>query len=429
MMRVLWAFVLLISLASDTSALNMNWVLDENEKLAYLNLWGSIVPGDDEQFRSVVTPLLKRGYIVFKVNIFTGGGNVAAAKGISDQIRTLQTRTVAPYIMADIIDDQKVPRDYPSCFFSTSNGIDNVVHGTTYNWCTCASACFLIWASGIVREGRHVGVHRIYWLNEAGKQFGAKPGPAGREQYLREQRDFQDYLDSLDVPRNISDRLWVTPSDSMHYLTQEELELMWSTPYLEEQTRARCGPDRTEHMSQENNWTATFDNQHAQCYRGLLKEFMRDGAAAYLVKYAPGTVANPSTPTPGVGGPFVPINPQRTETEPRGDTYWDHNGSQMYLISDGSNRKFLYQKPRAELNPLGVQTGTLLFEGRRQGARYFGIAYAFSARCGNVTYKVEGNVSSDDREVTLYGKKPIMDAQCNISEYVNDKLIFTYHGQ
>ena len=33
-----------------------------------------------------------------------------------------------------------------------------------------------------------------------------------------------------------------------------------------------------------------------------------------------------------------------TTAEP---TFWDHNGSVMYLVANGSSREFYYQKPRS----------------------------------------------------------------------------------
>ena len=233
MLRMIFALLLLVTGTGPLSALDMNWALDKNEKLAYLNLWGKIEPGDDAKFRSVVTPLLRSGYIIFKINLFTGGGSVSAAKGIADQIKVLQTRTVAPTRFSDIVNGRFVERRYPSCWFDKQAGdgvVPNPVEG--HSWCNCASACFFIWASGIVREGNHVGVHRIYYLNDAGRRFGQLSGPEAREQYQRDQRDVQSYLDSLDVPRSISDVMWATELENMHYLTKAELQLMESTPYL-----------------------------------------------------------------------------------------------------------------------------------------------------------------------------------------------------
>jgi hypothetical protein len=212
--RFFVCFLSLLLLAGRCPALDMNVRTDDNEKLAFVNLWGKIESGDNQKFRELIMPYLKSGYPIFKVNIFSVGGDVQAAMGIADQIKTLQTRTVAPTRFADIVNGQPIERAYPSCWFTENYDTPKVVDG--YNWCTCASACFLIWASGITREGNHVGIHRIYFTDENGRQFG---------------------------------------------------QLMQSTPYLEEQTLARCGPDRTIHMSEANGWAETQDIQDVNCYR------------------------------------------------------------------------------------------------------------------------------------------------------------------
>jgi hypothetical protein len=432
MLRHLVAAIFVLVLGFDKVwALDMNWALDQNEKLAYLNLWGKIEPGDDTKFRSIVTPLLKQGYLIFKINLFTGGGSVAAAKGMADQIKILQARTVAPTRFSDIINGQRVQRSYPSCWFDKQAG-DGVVPNPVDSapWCTCASACFLVWASGIVREGNHVGIHRIAYLGEGGRRFGQLSGPQAREQYQRDQRDVQVYLDSLDVPRTISDRMWATESANMYYLTKPELDLMTSTPYLEEQTMARCGPDRTEHMSAGNNWTATFDAQHVNCYRGLLKEFMREGAAKYLAN------AGEAMPTPGVGGPFIPApvvpveRPQivtRMSLPKDAGSRWSHNGSAMYLVaSAGTVRKFFYETPRPGMLEVGVKFGTLLFEGKRVGDEYVGTAYRFWPNCRPEGYRVQGPISDDEKRVTMRGRAPQKNANCDVIGYDEDKLIFEY---
>src|SRR5208282_4383730 len=80
---------------------------------------------------------------------------------------------------------------------------------------------------------------------------------------------------------------------------------------------------------------------------------------------------------------------------------WDHNGSQVSLSTNGPQRLFYYQAPTDDLLQLGVQAGTLLFEGRRAGNRYSGTAYVFSKACGPLPYAVAGPVSPDDRTVTM----------------------------
>lgn len=109
-------------------------------------------------------------------------------------------------------------------------------------------------------------------------------------------------------------------------------------------------------------------------------------------------------------------------------TLWQHNDSVVSLSSDGPWRQFYYHAPKPELRPLGVEPGRLLFAGRRDGNQYSGIAYIFHRVCGALPYDVAGAVSPDDRVVTMYGKNPVVDPNCQVVGHQNDKLVFTYSG-
>lgn len=107
-----------------------------------------------------------------------------------------------------------------------------------------------------------------------------------------------------------------------------------------------------------------------------------------------------------------------------GETYWNHNGSTMKLVADGSRRRFLYEDPKAVLREVGVDSGTLLFDGTRTGNSYTGTARLFSPRCGVVRYKVRGNTGEDQRSVVLSGRAPQLGASCNVVGYRDDTLMF-----
>lgn len=270
--------------ASSSRALDMNVALDSSEKLAYVNMWGEVQAGDDAKFKQIVTPYLRSGYLIWQVNVFSIGGHVPAAMGIGDQIRTLQTRTVTAYKEAVIHNNQRVGTGRTSCSFSEQRNAGASSFVTIkpvmgHRWCTCESACFLIWASGAVRQGGHVGIHRFYWK---GPGFGNLSVEQARRQYEESQTEFVAYLKKLAVPQTIVDRLFATDSHSMYYLTWPEHQLIQSTPYLEEMTYSRCGKSKTQPMSRENNWTRTEDANHIDCYRTVLKELMRDGSHKYL---------------------------------------------------------------------------------------------------------------------------------------------------
>lgn len=102
---------------------------------------------------------------------------------------------------------------------------------------------------------------------------------------------------------------------------------------------------------------------------------------------------------------------------------WDHNGSTMRLRANGAERIFEYETPRAGLP---ARSGTRLFTGKKQGDRYAGTAYIFSDRCGPLTFSAEGPVSPDQRQVTLYGKAPVRDVNCQVAAYRDEVMVFNF---
>jgi hypothetical protein len=286
MVKILCLGCILLAAAmpiDKSRALEMSVAVDQNEKLVYVNLVGEIVPGDDEKFRALILPYLRDGDLIWQVNIFSPGGNVGAAMRLGDQIRVLESRTVTAYKEAKIINNRKVATGRSSCMLQVQMNKWTMIKPVVgASWCTCASACFLVWASGLTRDGGLVGIHRLFWL---GKEFGNLPVPEARARYEEAQTQYTAYLRKLDVPQTIIDRLFATDSKSIYYLTWPEQELMQSTPYLEEMTNSRCGKSKIEHMSKKNHWTMTEDVQHINCYRGILKEVMAEGSRKYLERF------------------------------------------------------------------------------------------------------------------------------------------------
>jgi hypothetical protein len=142
---------------------------------------------------------------------------------------------------------------------------------------------------------------------------------------------------------------------------------------------------------------------------------------------------NPSAPSSKV----LPLSRTETPEEPSSaalpsevpSSFWDHNGSTVYLVANGASRKFYYEAPRSGMVAVGVKRGTLLFEGSKKGLQYVGTAYVFSKTCGASAYRVEGPVSADLTKVTLYGKAPHVDSNCQVTSYKDDTLIFTFQRQ
>ena len=108
-------------------------------------------------------------------------------------------------------------------------------------------------------------------------------------------------------------------------------------------------------------------------------------------------------------------------------TIWNHNGSEVSLSANGNQREFRYRTPRPGLLEVGVQQGTLLFQGTKIDNQYSGTAFLFSKSCGPLPYAVTGPVSPDQRTVTFYGKAPDqMNSNCQVLDYRDDTLVFEF---
>ena len=96
----------------------------------------------------------------------------------------------------------------------------------------------------------------------------------------------------------------------------------------------------------------------------------------------------------------------QTQTAPPESTIWDHNGSVMYLIANGSSREIFYQKPRPGILEAGALSGSLLFRGEINNGQYLGTAYIFNVHCGPIPFEVEGPILDDDERIVLTGQAP-----------------------
>ena len=104
---------------------------------------------------------------------------------------------------------------------------------------------------------------------------------------------------------------------------------------------------------------------------------------------------------------------------------YDHNGSTMEVqICDGEIF-ITYSAPRTGLAKLGIAPGTLLLNGRtsRSGRRGRRGGALFSAKCGEITYAVEGRFGRTG--LVLTGQAPRRDASCRVTSFRDDELLFT----
>jgi len=114
----------------------------------------------------------------------------------------------------------------------------------------------------------------------------------------------------------------------------------------------------------------------------------------------------------------------QTQTASPERTIWDHNGSVMYLVANGSSREFYYQKPRAGMSEVGAHPGSLLFRGEIDSGQYSGTAYIFNPHCGPVPFQVKGPILDDDERIMLTGQAPRVGRNCRTYESYTSNLEF-----
>jgi hypothetical protein len=262
MIRSVLLLSVLVGIGQSAFALSMNLQTDARDRLIYVNLWGKIEENDDARFRRMITPLLQSDYVLFRVTISSVGGDVEAAMGIARQIRVLRAHTRGPFISRS---------GRPECVFSQASGTDREAapENPDGSGCTCASACFFIWAAGNKREGNYLGVHRFSYPN----------GRVSAARYSFDMRRMTDDLLRFDVPYSIIRRMFETDDDDMYFLTRGEIDLVTSTPGLSAHIEAQCGfviktQNRGRPVSDSGVWQS--------CQRGVLITQMRRGARLYL---------------------------------------------------------------------------------------------------------------------------------------------------
>jgi hypothetical protein len=206
------------------------------------------------------------------------------------------------------------------------------------------------------------------------------------------------------------------------------LELVKSTPDVEQYTDARCPPDRTERKyGPDGKWISTKEDPiRINCYRSILKQIMQDGVNKYLTDYVVGQNDNGNAPAV----PAAPVEPSAGVAKPEPATvqtkksFWTHNRSRMYMTEDGTRRQIYYEEPRAGLKEVGVKQGALLFDGVVDGTTLSGTAYVFVKDCDPLSFSMKGTLTRDGKRITLSGKAPRVGTKCSIAGDKHEELIF-----
>jgi hypothetical protein len=105
-------------------------------------------------------------------------------------------------------------------------------------------------------------------------------------------------------------------------------------------------------------------------------------------------------------------------------TIWDHNGSVMYLVANGSSRQFYYEKPRPGMLEAGARPGSVLFRGQVKDDQYSGTAYIFNPQCGQIPFQVKGAILDNGERIALTGQAPRVGRRCRTYASETSELEF-----
>ncbi|MGJ0532287.1 hypothetical protein [Methylocystis sp.] len=425
--RIEWiALPILLIFSVPVIAAQFTVAEDTGEHLGYINLVGKIERNDGLEFRKVAQSLIARGNTIHQVILCTSGGDVEAAMDIGNQIKVLQASTVGPNQFAN------APQGEIQCWPKTQYGSPVILKYNALSQqgdqnANCASACFLIWSSGVTRDGNYIGVHRFYF--NASIYRNLSPLDA-KKLYESAMDRYRQFLVERNVPTSIIEKTFVTESISMYYLNTDELKLMQSVPYLEEFYRARCGELRDiKEFDAYGNWrSTTYDNNWRACARRILKEMEISGVKAYSGDDVPSVRSD----GPQINPPITPVTPPNTISRSSGSpaelkmSRWTFNGSGMYMTANGKRRRVFYETPRESLDSLGISSGSLIFDGDLNGARFTGSVMAYAPGCAVLKYPVSGILNPDGLSFNLVGRRPARDDWCNVVGSTDVTLIFEY---
>lgn len=181
-------------------------------------LKGQILSGDFDKVFSLVKanhPFLDR------LSLWSPGGSVEEAMKIGRLVRKamLYTRSPGP----------------PGLNSLLSDSLNQICDGAD---CNCASACFLIWAAGIERDGGIIGLHRP---STESTSFGNLPSQQASSIYRSLLAEINNYLSEMEVPQSLVEAMTGTSSAGIRWLTSEEYKSLQEVPSVAEWVASSCG--------------------------------------------------------------------------------------------------------------------------------------------------------------------------------------------
>ena len=225
--------VLVVFPVSQAKAADIHRI-EHSSGQSYISIAGRIVKGDAEKFEKLAHQMIQDEEYIECVRLASSGGSIYEAMQIGEIIRKLGCMTVAPL-----------------CYGKKCMSIPDIEHMSQSDKkhiqlikenCQCSSACFLIWAAGLRREGRILGLHRPYVQKEYYKKLDVTEAS---EMYGIITQDVTEYLRKNSIPEHIISKMFAHSSSDMYYLTTDEIHELLYQPFFEEYLIAGCGKPLT----------------------------------------------------------------------------------------------------------------------------------------------------------------------------------------
>lgn len=227
-----------------------------------LLIYGDIETGDAQRFAGIVQKINQDVCLVGKISLLSNGGNVFEAMEIGSIIRKKLISTEAPKYEDSLFYKERheelgvdfhlscrsiinsFPNAKPCMWKNTNRNTKSLSFGNP-EICGCNSACFLIWASGVIRLGDGIGIHRPYF---SPSYFQNLPAKEAKEKYNEMSKKVKDYLISMDIPNQIIETMFNHSSEDIYFFAKNYERREWGgipaltwVPFFEEWIISKCG--------------------------------------------------------------------------------------------------------------------------------------------------------------------------------------------
>ena len=231
------AFALTIGLQLSVSTHAVEIETKHHTSAVEILIRGEITGGDATKLQKHLDELDFENMNLAILTLLSPGGDAIEAMAMGRLVRQRFIPTVAP-----------------------SFSMDNCAPGSVQepDLCVCLSACMLVWVGGIQRTGglqlfagsdpagqptvierSSLGIHRPRFDAEYFAGLSAKQAELRYQELLG---TVKAYLDEMDVPAWVYDKMISVPSERIEFLSNEELKRIGSPPATSEWITSKCEP-------------------------------------------------------------------------------------------------------------------------------------------------------------------------------------------